>query len=319
MAQSIFMSKVAVITGVEGQDGSYLKELLDAKGYSVRGVDREDGDVTDREFVRALVKETKPDEFYNLASIATVARPWDKPLETIASTGLAPLYMLEAIKEFSPRTRFFQASSAEMYGAVTESPQGEHTPFRPQNLYGIGKLMAHNLLEAYRRDQKLFAVSGILFNHESPRRREEFVTRKITNTFAKIKKSEAEELVVGNVNAKRDWTHAKDTVRAMWMSLQAEKSDSYVIASGAVHTVREFIEAAAKVIGMTLTWEGEAEGEVARDEGGKVRARVSPEFYRPVETHVRQGDISKIQRELTWRPEISFENLVREMVESDVS
>ena len=313
------MSRSAVITGVRGQDGSYLKELLTAKGYTVHGVGREEGDITDRSFIRALVEKTKPDEWYNLASIATVAKPWDFPLETIASTGLAPLYMLEALKELSPATRFFQASSAAMYGAVTESPQSEATPFRPQNLYGIGKLTAHHLVEAYRRDQKLFAVSGILFNHESPRRAPEFVTRKITQTIARIKKGEEHELVIGNLDARRDWSHAKDVMRAAWMSLQAPQADSYVIASGRAHSVREYIEAAARCVSMTVTWEGEGQKEIGKDESGVVRVRVSPDFYRPVEPHIHQGDISKIQEALGWTPEISFEQLVREMVESDLS
>jgi len=312
------MSRTAVIMGVCGQDGSYLKELLTAKGYAVHGVGREEGDVTDRSFVRALVEKTKPDELYNLASIASVASPWDTPLETIASTGLAPLYLLEAITEFSPATRFFQASSAAMYGAVTESPQSETTPFYPQNPYSIGKLTAHHLVEAYRRDQKLFAVSGILFNHESPRRSPEFVTRKITQTIARIKKGEEQELVIGNLDARRDWSHAKDVVRAAWMSLQALQADSYVIASGTTHSVRECIEVAANCIGMALRWEGEGEKEIGKDESGVVRVRVSPDFYRPVENHTHQGDISKIQKALGWTPEISFEQLVREMVESDL-
>ena len=313
------MSKTAVITGVRGQDGSYLKELLTAKGYTVHGVGREEGDITDRAYVRTLIKETRPDELYNLASIATVASPWDKPLETIASTGLAPLYMLEALKELSPATRFFQASSAAMYGAITESPQSETTPFYPQNLYSIGKLTAHHLVEAYRRDQKLFAVSGILFNHESPRRAPEFVTRKITRTMARVKKGEEQELVIGNLDARRDWSHAKDVVRAAWMSLQAPQADSYVIASGRAHSVREYIEAAARCIGMTVEWEGEGQKEIGKDESGVVRVRVSPDFYRPVEAHIHQGDISKIQKALGWTPEISFEQLVKEMVESDLA
>jgi len=313
------MNKTAVITGVRGQDGSYLKELLTAKGYTVHGVGREEGDITDRSFVRALVEKTTPDELYNLASIATVAKPWDRPLETIASTGLAPLYILEAIKEFSPATRFFQASSAAMYGAVTESPQSEATPFRPQNLYGIGKLTAHHLVEAYRRDQKIFAVSGILFNHESPRRAPEFVTRKITQMIARVKKGEEQELVIGNLDARRDWSHAKDVMRAAWMSLQAPQADSYVIASGNTHSVREVIEVAARYIGMPLEWEGDGQGEIGRDDSGIVRVRVSPDFYRPVENHIHQGDISKIQKALGWAPEISFEQLIGEMVESDLS
>lgn len=311
------MTKRALVTGSAGQDGSYLLELLRAEGYEVRGVTREDGDVTDRAFVESLVKE-RFDEIYNLASVATVAKPWENPSATLESTGLAPAHFLEAIRTCAPGTRFFQASSAEMYGAVTESPQNELTPFRPQNLYGIGKLFAHNLVEAYRRDHGLFAVSGILFNHESPKRPEGFVTRKIASTIAKIKKGEAEELVIGNLDAKRDWTHAKDTVRAMRMSLAHDHPDSYVIASGEVHAVREFVEAAAAEAGLPLSWEGEGAGEVGKDAEGAVRVRVSPEFYRPPEAHVRQGDISKIRNALGWQPQISFADLVREMVRADL-
>lgn len=319
--------KRALITGVNGQDGSYLAELLIENGYAVSGVDRAGGKSTDvaelivgdilsQEFIRELVSQ-KFDEIYNLASIATVESPWEDPVGTVASTGLAPLYFLEAIRTLSPSTRFFQASSAEMFGAPDKSPQNENTPFHPRSPYGIGKLMSHVLVGQYRREFKLFAVSGILFNHESPRRGERFVTRKITKTLAHIKAGAEKELVVGNVNAVRDWGFAGDYVEAMRAMLQAEAPDDYVIASGETHTVRDVINAAAEALDFKITWEGEGENEVGRDAKGAVVVRVSKDFFRPVEKVERCGDISKIQKALGWKPKTRFEDLVKMMVEAD--
>lgn len=309
--------KRALITGASGQDGSYLVELLRENGYEVRALTRKDGDITDPTFIEKVVKEEKLDELYNLASVSTVASPWENPEGTLASTALAPLYFLEAIREYSPSTRFFQASSAEMYGAIAESPQNENTPFRPQNLYGIGKLAAHNLVEAYRKDHNLFAISGILFNHESPRRPEAFVTSKITSTLARIKSGEDIDLTLGNLDAQRDWSFAGDIVRGMWMSLQAEKPDTYVFASGTAHTVRDFVNAAAKALDMHITWEGKGEQEVGKNEKGKTIVRVDPVFFRPVETHIRCGDITRARSVLGWVPEISFNELVAMMATND--
>ncbi len=311
--------KHALITGAGGQDGSYLTEFLRGKGYKVRGLTRADGDITDFSFIERIVKEAKPDELYNLASVATVAKPWENPTATIASVGLAPLYILEALRAYSPRTRFFQASSAEMYGVATESPQRESTQFRPQNIYGIGKLMAHNLAEAYRKDQNLFAVSGILFNHESPRRGEGFVTRKITSTLARIATGADEILSLGNLDAQRDWSFAGDIVRGMWMALQHESPDTYVFASGETHTVREFVEEAARALDIAICWKGRGVDEKGFDANGKLIVAVHPEFYRPTETHVRCGDITHTRMVLGWNPEVSFPELVAMMATSDRS
>lgn len=320
--------KRALITGVKGQDGSYLAELLMANGYAVSGVDRAGGgsvegvelitgDILSQEFVRELVSQ-KFDEIYNLASIATVESPWEDPVGTIASTGLVPLYFLEAIRTLSPRTKFFQASSAEMFGNPEVSPQNEDTPFHPKNPYGLGKHLAHLAVGQYRAQHNLFAVSGILFNHESPRRGEGFVTSKIARTLARIRAGTEKELVIGNVNAVRDWGFAGDYVEAMWAMLQAGAPDDYVIASGETHTVRDFVEVAAKALSFRITWEGEGENEVGRDASGTVIVRVSKEFFRPVEKVDRCGDISKIKKDLGWEPRTRFEDLVGMMVEADV-
>lgn len=319
--------KRALITGITGQDGSYLAELLMANGYAVSGVDRAGGggvegaelivgDILSQEFVRELVSQ-KFDEVYNLASIATVQSPWEDPVGTIASTGLAPLYFLEAIRTLSPSTKFFQASSAEMFGNPQIRPQNEETPFHPRSPYGIGKLMSHVSVGQYRREFKLFAVSGILFNHESPRRGDGFVTRKITKTLARIKAGTEKELVIGNLSAVRDWGFAGDYVEAMRMMLQADAPDDYVIASGEMHTVRDFINATSKALNLEITWEGDGDTEVGKDAKGSVIVRVSKEFFRPVEKIERCGDISSIKKNLNWKPKTSFEDLVRMMATHD--
>lgn len=321
--------KRALITGVKGQDGSYLAELLIANGYAVSGVDRAGGgsvegielivgDILSQEFVRELVSQ-KFDEIYNLASIATVESPWEDSVGTIASTGLMPLYFLEAIRTLSPSTKFFQASSAEMFGDPQACPQNEETPFHPRSPYGIGKLTSHMSVGQYRREFKLFAVSGILFNHESPRRGEGFVTRKITKTLAHIKAGTERELVVGNLNAVRDWGFAGDYVEAMWKMLQADVPDDYVIASGKTHTVRDFVNTAARALNFGIVWEGEGDTETGKDTTGNVVVRISKEFFRSVEKVNRCGDISKIKKELGWEPKTRFEELVRMMVEAEAS
>jgi GDPmannose 4,6-dehydratase len=303
--------KRALITGITGQDGSYLAELLVEKGYSVVGYK---GDVTDYELLAKTITKEKPDELYNLASIATVAKPWDDTLRVLQVTGLAPVALLEILRKESPRTKFFQASSAEMFGDPENSPQSERTPFRPKNPYGMGKLLAHLAVGQYRVQHDLFAVSGILFNHESPRREEGFVTRKITRTLARIQAGVEKELVVGNVNAIRDWGFAGDYVEAMWQMLQADVPDDYVIASGKTHTVRDFINATAKALNFKIVWEGNGENEVGKDMKGNIVVRVSKDFYRLVEKVDRCGDISKIKKTLGWKPKTSFEDLVRMMV-----
>lgn len=306
--------KSALITGVTGQDGSYLAELLLKKGYKIVGYK---GDITDTALLAKTIKKEKPDEFYNLASIATVAKPWDDPFRTLQVTGLAPIAILEILRKGSPKTKFFQASSAEMFGDPKQSPQNEQTKLQPRNPYGLGKMLAHAAIKQYRDQHKLFAVSGILFNHESPRRGEGFVTRKITRTLALIKAGKEKELVLGNLNAVRDWGYAGDYVEAMWTTLQADKPDDYVIASGATHTVRDFVNAAAKALNFKITWKGKGDAETGKDAGDNVIVRVSKDFFRPVEKVDRRGDISKIKKELGWKPKTSFEHLARMMVEAD--
>lgn len=306
----------ALITGIAGQDGSYLAELLVSKGYAVEGVDRGDGDLLDPDFVRSLV-EKRYDEIYNLASISTVASPWEDPVGVVKSTALIPLLFLEAIRSVCPRTKFFQASSAEMYGDPAESPQTEETRFDPRSPYGYGKLLAHQAAEGYRTNHDVFAVSGILFNHESPRRGTHFVTRKITSTLARIARGSGEVLQLGNVDAKRDWSFAGDIVRGMWMSLQHTKPDTYVFASGEVHTVREFVEEAAKALGIKLRWEGRGVKEKGLDEKGRIVVAINPDFYRSLEKQIRCGDISKIKKALGWKPETSFKKLVEMMAAFD--
>ncbi len=327
------MTKTALITGITGQDGSYLAELLLKKGYAVTGVTRgEDGaaniahilkslnviqgDIGDAAFVNELVSK-KFDEIYNLASIATVAKPLKDIPEIERVTAGAPIRMLLAINECSPKTKFFQASSAEMYGNVTESPQSETTPFLPVNPYGEAKLKAHRAVEEYRAKHGIFAVSGILFNHESPRRPETFVTRKITGTLARISKGADEVLMLGNLDAKRDWSYAGDVVRGMWLSFQADTADTYVFASGTSHSVREFTETAADALGMRIQWEGSGASEKGRSVSGRVVVEINPAFFRPVETHLRQGNITKAKTALGWKPEVTFSELVRMMVRAE--
>ena len=326
--------KRAFITGITGQDGSYLAELLLQKGYGVIGLQYSDapcesirsiekniklykGDITNRELLMEVIGQEKPDEIYNLASVATVAKPWEDPVYVLGVTGLAPITLLEIIRTESPNTRFFQASSAEMFGDPKESPQSEYSPLRPKNPYGLGKLLVHVAIEQYRREFGLYAVSCILFNHESPRRGEGFVTRKITKTLSRIKMGTEKELILGNLNAVRDWGFAPDFVEAMWMMLQAETPDDYVIASGETHTVRDFVNAAALALNMPIMWEGKEEREVGKNAEGNVIVRISKEFYRSIEKVNRCGDISKIRKALDWEPKTSFEDLVREMVHAD--
>jgi GDPmannose 4,6-dehydratase len=264
------------------------------------------------------VSTCAPDEIYNLASIATVAHPWENPVATAQVAGLAPLYFLEAIRTVDPKIHFFQASSAEMYGDITVSPQNEKTSFAPQNAYGIAKLFAHEMLGGYRTRHGLFAVSGILFNHESPRRAEDFVTRKITLSLAKIKLGLQNSFILGNLDAKRDWGFAGDYVRAMHQALQHTTPDDYVIASGTSHTIREFVEAAGRAVGMPIHWSGSGLDEVGKTDDGRTIITVAKEFYRPNGQFLPQGDTSKIQKDLGWMPELSFLDLVEMMAKTDL-
>ncbi|HVZ76251.1 MAG TPA: GDP-mannose 4,6-dehydratase [Candidatus Paceibacterota bacterium] len=327
--------KIALITGITGQDGSYLADLLLKKKYQVIGItsgkgardnietiqDRiewVEGDLTNEEFVRNIVGRYLPDEIYNLASIATVAKPWEHMRELVHLTGLTPIYFLESIRTLSPTTHFFQASSSEMFGAVEVTPQDESTPLHPRNPYGAAKVFAHNMVDVYRSGHNIFAVSGILYNHESPRRPEHFVTRKITSTLAKISLGMDKNLSVGNLDARRDWGFSGDYVRAMHLSLQHEKAQDYVIASGTAHSVREFIEAACAELGIKISWEGEGLSEVGVDEKGTSIVTIAKEFYRPLELHILQGDASRARKELGWSPDVTFEDLVARMVRADI-
>jgi GDPmannose 4,6-dehydratase len=326
--------KKALITGVTGQDGYYLAEFLLQKGYAVVGIcpnQRErqgaqefggqieyiEGDVTNESFMYDTLSAHKPDEVYNLAALVMTAEPWREVLQVTQVSAIAPLYMLEWIRAKAPQARFFQASSSEMYGATVESPQRETTPCIPQNPYGTAKLFAHQMTGLYRKYHGLFVVSGILFNHESPRRDSRFVTRKITSALSRIKKGSQEVLELGNLDSTRDWSFAGDIIRGMWLSLQHESAEDYVFASGESHTVREFVETAARVFDIPLRWEGSGVEEKAIDKNGKVIVAVDPRLFRTVELSIRQGDTAKARSQLGWQPEISFTQLVEMMVRAE--
>lgn len=313
--------KKALITGITGQDGSYLAELLLAKGYKVYGLRRRtstqnyeninhllneiefiSGDLSDLSSLIQAVKLSLPDEVYNLGAQSFVADSWSQPVFTGEVTGLGALNMLEAIRQVKPDARFYQASSSEMFGKVVETPQNEKTPFYPRSPYGVAKVFAHWITVNYRESYDLFACSGILFNHESPRRGIQFVTRKITDAVAKIKCGLQKELRLGNLDAKRDWGFAGDYVKAMWLMLQQKEPDDYVVATGETHTVRHFVELAFNYVG--LNWEDY----VIQD----------PKFMRPAEVDLLLGDPKKAKEKLGWEPEVSFENLIKMMVEHDL-
>lgn len=313
--------KRALITGITGQDGSYLAELLLSKGYEVHGMVRRSSnekferishfkdkvvlhqaDLLDQLSIIDLVKETKPDEIYNLAAQSFVPTSWNQPVLTGEFTALGVTRMLEALKLVDPKIRFYQASSSEMFGKVQETPQTERTSFYPRSPYGVAKLYGHWITVNYRESFNIFACSGILFNHESPRRSHEFVTRKITSTAVAIKLGLAKELRLGNLEAERDWGFAGDYVHAMWLMLQQDKPDDYVVATGEKHTVREFCEIAFSRL--DLDW--------------KKYVVVDEKFFRPAEVHTLLGDASKARKILGWKPEVSFQGLVTMMVDDDV-
>ncbi len=327
--------KKALITGITGQDGSYLAEFLLAKGYAVSGLTRGagadtcknlekvrnslqlfSGDISDEAFLQEIIFKCAPDEIYNLASFSSVISPWENPVGVSEITGVVPVKILEIIRKTNPAIKFFQASSAEMFGNPNECPQSERTPFLPKNPYGVAKLFAHGMAERYREDHGIFACSGILFNHESPRRGDHFVTQKIIKTLARIAFGEDIILELGNLDSTRDWGFAGDYVEAMWGMLQEEKASDYVIATGEAHTVREFVEAAASCFGMKIFWEGKSENEVGKNTKGKILVRVNTEFYRPVETVARLGDIEKIHATLGWKPKTDFHTLVEMMAKA---
>jgi GDPmannose 4,6-dehydratase len=334
--------KTAVITGISGQDGAYLAQLLLEKGYQVYGTYRRTSsvnfwritelgiekhpklklveyDLTDLASSIRLLETAKPDEVYNLAAQSFVGVSFDQPLATAEITGLGPVHLLEAIRLVNPKIRFYQASTSEMFGKVQAIPQVESTPFYPRSPYGVAKLYAHWMTINYRESYDIFGTSGILFNHESPLRGQEFVTRKITDTVAKIKLGKQDLLELGNMDAKRDWGYAKEYVEGMWRMLQAAKPDTYVLATNRTETVRDFVTMAFKGAGITLAWSGKAEEEKAVDQAsGKTLVRVNPKFYRPAEVELLIGNPEKAKRELGWEPKTTLEELCQLMVDADL-
>lgn len=329
--------KHALITGVTGQDGSYLSELLLEKGYKVYGIMRRKSvvdygnvehlkdkihfiyaDMTDPISLINAMRISQADEVYNLAAQSFVATSWEQPIATADIDGLGALNMLEAIRTVKPAARFYQASTSEMFGLVQEMPQTEKTPFYPRSPYGVAKLYAHWITKNYRESYEMYACSGILFNHESERRGKEFVTRKITDAVARISFGLQEILELGNMDAKRDWGHAKDYVQAMWLLLQQDKADDYVIATNETRTVREFVEIAFAHVGIAVQWQGSGVDEVGKcKETGKTIVRINPRFFRPAEVEVLLGNPEKAEKELGWKREISFSQLVERMVKND--
>jgi len=339
--------KTALITGITGQDGAYLAEFLIAKGYMVHGIkrrtslfntDRIDhlyqdpheksvrlllhhGDLTDSMSLTRVIQQVQPDEIYNLAAQSHVAVSFEEPEYTANSDAIGTLRVLEAIRilGLEKKTRFYQASSSELYGKVQEVPQRETTPFYPRSPYAVAKLYAYWITVNYREAYGIFACNGILFNHESPIRGETFVTRKITRALARIKLGMQKCLFVGNLEAKRDWGHARDYVEAQWLMLQQDKPDDFVIATGEQYSVRDFINAVAERLEYPLQWSGSGVDEMARDASGEVRVRVDPKYFRPTEVESLLGDATKARQKLGWTPRTSFAELVREMVESDLA
>jgi GDPmannose 4,6-dehydratase len=339
-------NKVALITGTTGQDGAYLSELLLAKGYTVHGVKRRSsslntervdhlyvdphvenarfflhyGDMTDATNLIRLMQETQPTEIYNLAAQSHVQVSFETPEYTANADALGTLRLLEAIRilKLESRVRFYQASTSELYGNTPHTPQNETTPFAPRSPYGAAKLYAYWITVNYREAYGIHASNGILFNHESPIRGETFVTRKITRAVAAIEAGLQGQLFIGNLNARRDWGHARDYVDGMWMILQQPQPDDYVLATGTSHTVREFVECAFALIGRRLKWRGEGMHETGIDEAsGKALVKVDPRYFRPTEVDVLIGDASKAHARLGWKHRVSFDALVKEMVEED--
>ncbi len=339
--------KKAIITGVTGQDGAYLAEFLLSKGYEVHGIKRRAssfntaridhlyadpheeevrfrlhyGDLTDATNLIRIIQEVQPDEIYNLAAQSHVMVSFETPEYTANADALGALRLLEAIRilNLKAKTRFYQASTSELYGKVQETPQTETTPFYPRSPYGVAKLYGYWITVNYREAYGFFACNGILFNHESPIRGETFVTRKVTRALARIKMGLQEKLFVGNLDARRDWGHAKDYVRMMWMMLQQPEPQDYVIATGQQHSVRELIETAAAQLGIRIRWEGRGAAEHGLDEAtGRPIVAIDPRYFRPAEVDTLLGDASKARRQLGWEPRISFEELVAEMVAADL-
>jgi GDPmannose 4,6-dehydratase len=339
--------KVALITGVTGQDGAYLTKLLLRKGYIVHGIKRRSssfntarlddiyqdpheldprlvlhyGDMTDATNLIRIVQETQPDEIYNLAAQSHVQVSFETAEYTANADAVGPLRLLEAIRllKLTDKTRFYQASTSELYGKVQEIPQRETTPFYPRSPYGVAKLYGFWITVNYREAYGMHASNGILFNHESPTRGETFVTRKITRGVAAIKLGLQDCIYIGNLEARRDWGHARDYVKGMWMMLQQKQPDDYVLATGEIHSVREMIELSFAQIGRTIRWSGKGMKEVGKDsKSGKIVVRIDPRYFRPAEVDELLGDPSKARRVLGWKPEVKFADLVKEMVASDL-
>lgn len=333
-------TKRALITGIRGQDGAYLAKLLLEKGYEVYGADRRSGefvswrlkelgienevriihmDLLEFSNIIRTIEKVQPDEVYNLAAQSFVGVSFEQPILTAEVDAIGVLRLLEAIRTVKPDTKFYQASTSEMFGKVQEIPQTEKTPFYPRSPYAVAKLFGHWITVNYREAYNIFACSGILFNHESPLRGVEFVTRKITYSLARIKYGLQEKLILGNLNAKRDWGYAPEYVEAMWMMLQQPEPDDYVIATGETHSVREFVEKAAEIAGFQIEWEGEGVNEKGIDRNtGKVIVEVSEEFFRPAEVDVLVGNPEKAMRKLGWCPRTTFDQLVEIMMEADL-
>ena len=332
------MKKSALITGITGQDGSYLAELLLEKNYEVYGIMRRKSvvdygnvehikdkikfiyaDMTDLISLINAMKISQADEVYNLAAQSFVGTSWEQPLSTAEIDAIGVTNMLEAIRNVKPECRFYQASTSEMFGLVQEIPQRETTSFYPRSPYGVAKLYGHWITKNYRESYDMYACSGILFNHESERRGKEFVTRKITDAVARIKQGVQEYLELGNMDSKRDWGHSKDYVMAMWLMLQQEKADDYVIATNETRTVREFVEKSFSHARINILWQGEGINEVGIDKAtNKVIVKINPKFFRPAEVDILIGNPEKAEKELKWKREISFEQLVEKMVKNDM-
>ncbi|MGC2047688.1 MAG: GDP-mannose 4,6-dehydratase [Gallionella sp.] len=338
--------KVALITGITGQDGAYLAEVLLKKGYIVHGVKRRSslfntdridhlyqdphvkkasfilhyGDLTDSTNLIRIIQQVQPDEIYNLAAMSHVAVSFETPEYTANADGIGTLRILEAIRilGLEKKTRFYQASTSELYGLVQETPQKETTPFYPRSPYAVAKLYGYWITVNYREAYGLYACNGILFNHESPVRGETFVTRKITRALARIKLGLQDCLYLGNLDALRDWGHAKDYVEMQWLMLQQDQPEDFVIATGVQYSVRDFVNAAAKELGMVITWRGKGVDEIGFDTSGKCIVKVDPRYFRPTEVETLLGDPTKAKQKLGWSPKITFDELVSEMVREDL-
>ena len=334
----------ALITGITGQDGSYLAGLLLSKGYQVHGIIRRSssfntsrlehiyqdphdpdrrlflhyGDLTDASNLNRILEKVGPDEIYNLGAQSHVKTSFELPEYTANADALGTLRLLDAIRDGGLKVKFYQAGSSEMFGKVLETPQKETTPFYPRSPYACAKVFAHNICVNYREAYNMFVCNGILFNHESPRRGGTFVTKKITHALARIKSGKQDKLFLGNLDAKRDWGYAKEYVEAMYMMLQHETPNDYVIATGETHSVREFVELAGSMVGYEIKWQGEGVNEVAIDsKTGKVLVQIDPEYYRPTEVDFLLGDASKAKNILGWNPKVKFNQLVKLMMEAE--